>query len=61
MNKTMERKVAKTVVTLAAKTAKLPNQFCLLFLGKPNTEMDLTIHDYENLENFIKTNPQTYL
>lgn len=57
----MERKVAKTVVTLAAKTAKLPNQFCLLFLGKPNAEMDLTIYDYKNLESFITTTPQTHL
>lgn len=55
MNKELGKKVAKTAVNLASKTAKMPNQFCLLFLGKPNSKIDISVNDYENLEDFIKS------
>lgn len=54
MNKRMEKAVAKAVVGMAVKSAKLPNQVCFLAFGKPKEQMDLAVSDYENLENFMK-------
>lgn len=51
MNKEM---VAKAVVGMAVKSTRLPNQTCFIFLGKPRGQMDLTVSDYEKLEDFMK-------
>lgn len=54
MNKRMEKTVAKAVVGMAVKSAKLPNQACWAFFGKPKAQLDLAVSDYENLESFMK-------
>ena len=54
MNKRMDKAVAKAVVGMAVKSAKLPNQTCFFAFGKPKARMDLTVNDYENLESFMK-------
>ena len=54
MNKKIEKTVAKAVVEVAEKSAKLPNQACWILFGKPKAEIDLAVSDYERLESFIK-------
>ncbi len=54
MNREMMKKaVAGKVVDMAVQAAKMPNQACILFLGKSKTNYNLTTNDYEGLENFM--------
>lgn len=54
MNKKMKEMTVKTVVGMAVKSAKLPNQLCYVFFGKPREKVDLAVSDYEGLERFMK-------
>lgn len=56
MNKGMEKMIAKAVVGVAVQSAKLPNQKCVIFLGKPKERINLEVSDYEKLESFMKNN-----
>lgn len=55
MNKGMLKKVvASKIVDMAVQTAKMPNQVCPFFMGKPKTSYDLTSDDYISLTVFMK-------
>ncbi len=54
MNNRVEKVVADVVVKMAVKSAKLPNQMCPFFFGKPKEKLNLAVSDYETLESFMK-------
>ncbi len=55
MNKEMLKKaVANRVVEAAVQTAKMPNQICFVFYGKPKANYNLTSDDYTSLAAFMK-------
>ena len=55
MKQTNLKKVMVTkVVNLAVETSKMPNQFCVVFLGSPKTKYDLTSNDYAKMADLIK-------
>lgn len=53
MNNKIKKVMTKAVIGIAVKSAKMPNQICPLFFGKPGTKIDLSVRDYEKLEDFM--------
>ena len=54
MKEKTKKMVANVVVNLAVQTAKLPNQACPLIWGKPQSKLDLTSDDYEEMASLMK-------
>lgn len=54
MKEKTKKMVANAVVNLAVQTADMSNQGCLWFCGKPQSKLDLTSDDYEEMASFMK-------
>lgn len=55
-NMRFKKAIANKVVDAAVQTMRLSNQICVVLFGKPNAKFDLTIDDYEQMQNFIEQN-----
>lgn len=53
-NMRFKKAIANKVVDAAVQMVRLPNQSCIWLCGKPNTKIDVSLEEYENLKNFIK-------
>ena len=54
MKERTKKMVANAVVNLAVQTAEMPNQGCLWLFGKPQSKLDLTSDDYEEMASLMK-------
>ena len=54
MKKEGMKKVTNMIVDMAAKSAAMPAQCCFFFMGKPKTEIELTLNDFKELNHLLK-------
>lgn len=54
LRKEMKQMVADKMVRTAVQLSAMPNQKCLILLGKPANAAEVTLDDYAELNRFMK-------